>query len=104
MGCNPIMTCFSEYKRQPITHHEILIGMPNIVVIKSVLICSLKTRAVTMPTFVIPGSTAVCHYDNLQCCQGLQSWHCDNSQFSVFHIYKALENALKQCCAILRLL
>ena len=42
-----------------------------------------KLSVVMMPTFFIVGGTGGCHFDNLCCDQPLQSWHHDDSQFSV---------------------
>ena len=44
---------------------------------------SLETESYHDANFVITGSTGGCHNDNLRCHQWWQSWHYDNSQFSV---------------------
>ena len=42
-----------------------------------------KTESCNDANFVITGGTGGCHYDNLQCHQWWQSWHHNNSQFSM---------------------
>ena len=43
----------------------------------------LKARRFYGANFVAIGGTLGGLYDNLWCCQGQQSWHDDESQFSV---------------------
>ena len=43
----------------------------------------LKTKSCHNANFVITGGTIGCHNNNLQCPQWQQSWHYENSQFSV---------------------
>ena len=44
---------------------------------------ALKTERRHDANFVVIGGTAGCHNDNLRCRQCRQSWHHDNSQFSL---------------------
>ena len=53
-------------------------------------------RVVIMPTFVITDSTIGCQIDNLWCCQWWQSWHVDNSGFSVAWISHAVDTFLAE--------
>ena len=46
-------------------------------------LCPLKIKCWYNANFVVTGGTAGCLNDNLQCHQWPQSWHYDNSQFSV---------------------
>ena len=44
---------------------------------------TMKSEGRKDANFVVTGSTGGCHNDNLRCHQWRQSWHLDNSQFSV---------------------
>ena len=45
---------------------------------------TLKTKSCRNANFDVTGGTVGCHNDNLRCHQWRQSWHYDNSWFSVY--------------------
>ena len=47
---------------------------------------TLKTESCHNANFVVTGGTVSCHKDNLRCRQWRQSWHHDDSRFSVHRL------------------
>ena len=53
------------------------------------VISAQKTKCCPNANFVIPGSTAGCHNDSLQCHHWQQGWHYDNFLFSVNSVWQS---------------
>ena len=60
---------------------------------------TLKTKSCHNANFVATGGTVGCHIDNLRCHQWRQSWHYDNSWFSVWIFYAMIIRTLMMVIA-----
>ena len=67
---------------------EISFGIYQIYDYMHVFIIPMSSASCHNANFVITGGTGGCHKDNLQCHQWWQSWHHNNSRFSVFIFIK----------------